>query len=288
MTKARDKILFLYQKGHNFCTKFKIRPYPLKLLNRFLVKKLSSNYVLLEGDKIFLDPGDSMRLSTRGYYEPFITQLIKKIVQKGDIVLDIGAHIGYYTLILAKLVGEQGKVYAFEADPANFALLKKNVEVNGYKNVILEQKAVSNLPGKVKLYLGKERSAHHSIHKNKYSGEDYVFVESIGLDDYFKDISINFAKIDIEGGEFEALKGMPLLLKRSKDLKIITEMVPIFLEQIKITPQQFVEFIQDQGFKIYSLGEESQETVPFSASILNSYNPEQKVNLNLFCSKEQF
>ncbi|HLD72463.1 MAG TPA: FkbM family methyltransferase [Candidatus Nanoarchaeia archaeon] len=286
MTKTREKILYLYQKGHHFCTKFNIRPSFLRQLNRFLVKKLSSDYIILEGDKIFLDPDDSMRLSTRGYYEPFITQLIKKIVKKGDIVVDIGAHIGYYTLILAKLVGEQGKVYAFEADPANFALLKRNVGINGYKNVIMEQKAVSNSSGKVKLYLGKERSTHHSIRKNKYSGEDYVSVETIRLDDYFKDISIHFAKIDIEGGEFEALSGMPLLLKRSKSFQIITEMVPIFLEQIKLTPEQFVQFIREQGFKVYFIAEENQEIIPFSASTLDWYNPDQKVNLNLFCSRK--
>lgn len=279
-------LLSLYRKGHHFCIKFNLKLYPLRVLNRFIIKKIRSDSILLEGHKIYLDRDDSMRLSTRGYYENFITKLIPKLVKKGDIVVDIGAHIGYYTLILAKSVGEEGKVYAFEPDPTNFALLKKNIETNGYKNVVLEQKAVSNSSGKVKLHLGKERSTHHSIHQNKYSSEDYVLVESISLDDYFKEISLNFAKIDIEGEEFGALRGMQSLLKRSNDLKIITEMVPIFLEQIKITPEQFVKFLQEQEFIVYTIHEESQTIVPCSTSMFLDQQESQKINFNLFCLKE--
>jgi protein-L-isoaspartate O-methyltransferase len=56
-------------------------------------------------------------------YEPFETQWIEYFVRPGDVVLDVGAHIGYYTLLLSRLVGDQGRVYAFEPDPSNFALL---------------------------------------------------------------------------------------------------------------------------------------------------------------------
>ena len=91
-----------------------------------------------------------MRLSTRGYYEPFITAFVKDMIKEGDIVIDIGAHIGYYTLLFSKLVGKTGKVFAFEAHPDNFTLLKQNVETNGYTNVVVENKAVSNYNGKIK------------------------------------------------------------------------------------------------------------------------------------------
>lgn len=283
---VKKQLLKMYRLGHHLLTKYNFKFYPLNLLNHLLVKHLKSGLVIVDGRKMYLDEDDSMRLSTRGYYEPFITQQIKSLVKEGDIVLDIGAHIGYYTLILAKLVGEKGKVYAFEPDPTNFVLLRKNVEINGYKNVILEQKAVSDCPGKVKLYLGAERSTHHSIHKNKYSGGDYVLVESICLDDYLKEDQIHFAKIDIEGGEFGALRGMSLLLKRSKDMKIITEVIPIFLQKINVTPEQFVDFIQEHKFKVYILHEESQKIVPFSKGISLISHDSQKININLLCSKE--
>ena len=112
--------------------------------------------VMVEGHKMFLDSVDTFHLCTNGYHEPIETDLIKKHVKRGDVVLDLGANIGYFTLILPRLVGEEGKVFAFEPDPENFALLKKNVEINSYQNVVLVQKAVSNRNGKATLYLYEE------------------------------------------------------------------------------------------------------------------------------------
>ena len=104
---------------------------------------------------MFLDSNDSLRLSINGTYSEYETDVMKKIVKKGDVDLDLGANIGYYTLIFAKIVGKNGKVFAFEPDLTNFTLLKKNVEINGYKNVVLINKAVSDKTGKLKLFLNE-------------------------------------------------------------------------------------------------------------------------------------
>ena len=73
--------------------------------------------------------------SRRGSYEPLETETVKREIKKGNVVSDIGANIGYFASIVAKLVGEEGKVFAFEPDPGNFALLERNVQTNGYKYV---------------------------------------------------------------------------------------------------------------------------------------------------------
>ena len=102
--------------------------------------------ITCQGNKMYVDGRDKNivpDLLSKGAYEPFETELFKKNLEKGEVVLDIGAHIGYYTLIAAKIVGNEGKVFAFEPAPDNYALLEKNVNANGYKNVILEQKAAS-------------------------------------------------------------------------------------------------------------------------------------------------
>jgi len=71
-----------------------------------------------------------------GFFEKYETKLFKKSIKRGMVVLDIGANIGYYTLLAARLVGDEGKVFAFEPDPYNYSLLRKNIEANRYNNVI--------------------------------------------------------------------------------------------------------------------------------------------------------
>jgi len=282
---AKKILIPIYKLFHNVFATFEIKPRFLKKINGLLVHYLKADSIIVDGHKLFLDADDSMRLSTRGYYEPFITEIVKKNIKKGDVVLDIGAHIGYYTLLFARLVGEKGKVYAFEPDPENFALLKKNVEVNGYRNVVLEQKAVSDNPGTLKLHLGG-RSAHHSIYKNMYSCNRSVNVKSVRLDDYID--TVNFIKIDVEGAEYSAFKGMQSILRKNKKLRMITEMVPLFLKNIGVTPSEFVQLLTDTGLSLYLIDEEQNKIAPFELKMLSSYNPSRKVNINLFCSKMSY
>src|ERR1700674_193031 len=100
-----------------------------------------SGSVQIQGHTMFLDRNDSLQLYATGIYEPIETEIVKREVRSGEVVLDIGAHIGYYTLLFARLVGESGRVFAFEPDPANFAILSSNVAVNAYENVTLIRSA---------------------------------------------------------------------------------------------------------------------------------------------------
>ena len=77
-----------------------------------------------------------------GTYEPEETRLFRSKCRPGDTVIDVGANVGWYTVIASKLVGKKGRVIAFEPEPVNFAILKKNVLANGCENVILELKAL--------------------------------------------------------------------------------------------------------------------------------------------------
>lgn len=264
--------------------------YPFKVAFNFLVSHLrnTKDAIDVQGHKMYIDALDCLRVSIRGVYEPFETELIKKEIKKGDIVVDIGAHIGYYTLIFAKLVGEEGKVFAFEPSPENFALLKKNVEINGYKNVTLVQKAVSNKSGTLKLYLCEGNAGDNRIY-DSHDDRRSVDIEAVRLDDYFKNGSgrINYIKMDVQGAEGAAVLGMSHLLESNKALKILTEFWPDGLQKFGTSPGEYLQLLTNLRFKLFDLNERENILEPVNAiqQLLEKYTPENKEYTNLLCVK---
>src|SRR6185369_10140974 len=170
---------------------------PIRALYDFFYRLLKPSSVVIQGQRMWLDDKDSLELATREIYEPMETRLFKREIKPGQTVLDIGANIGYYTLIAAKLVGPTGKVYAFEPDPANFRLLKKNVEGNGHTNVVLVDCAVSDKDQKVRLYLNPSNKGDHRIYDSK-DGRSSIAARTIRLDEFFikMDKKVHFIKMD--------------------------------------------------------------------------------------------
>ncbi|MCI0707129.1 MAG: FkbM family methyltransferase [Ignavibacteriae bacterium] len=244
---------------------------------------------MVQGHKMFLDSSDSLRLSFHnGIYEEFETNLIKKEVKAGDVILDIGANIGYYTLIFARLVGDTGKVFAFEPDPTNFSLLKKNVEINGYKNVILIQKAVSNKSETLKLYLCEDNRGDHRIYDSGDSRQS-VEIESLVMDEYFQHNGqkINFIKMDIQGAELRAVSGMANILKQNKSVKIISEFWPYGLTTSGASPVVYLELFTNNGFKLYELNEKNKKLDSVNIQeLLQAYTIEKKNYTNIFCVRD--
>jgi FkbM family methyltransferase len=148
----------------------------------------------------------------------------------GDIVVDIGAHIGRYTIINSKRVGENGKVIAIEAHPDNFEILNRNIKLNKLTNVIPLNYAVYSKQTKLKLYLPDEESGfsiYNTIMVNRAkTGEKFIEVNANTLDYLLQQNGIrdaNWIKIDVEGAEFEVLKGAHNILSNSKDIALLIE-----------------------------------------------------------------
>ena len=252
-------------------------------LNAKAIKRLKNEFVIIDGDKIFLDEKDSLLLSINKIYEKNETNFVKDSVNKGDIVIDIGANIGYYTLMFAKLVGDTGKIYAFEPDPKNFSILEKNIQVNGYNNIILEKKAVSNKLGKSTLYMS-ENSAGSSMHKPN-NVVDQIYVDLITLDNYFEvnTITPDFIKIDIEGYELNALKGMESILQSSDKTKIMIEYNPLTKKEFNSDPMDNLTFLSELGFKFKDLNSSVQTFLTFE-DIKQEYENSKKLT-NFICIK---
>ncbi len=249
----------------------------IEWINISIRSKLKPDYIFTKkyNHKMFLDKIDSLYLSVNKNWEDVETKIIEKEIEEGDIVLDIGANIGFYTLIMAKLVGDKGKVYAFEADKDNFEILKKNVEINKYHNVVLINKAVWDKNGTIKFYVNENNTAGNSVDGN--DGEEYNEVESIKLDEYFdENKKIDFIKMDIEGSEGRAVKGMANILKRNKGMKIITEFCPRMLdkvgEEIGFNAEDYLKLLKEEGFELYDIQELNDELVLSSPKqILEKY-----------------
>ena len=207
--------------------------------------------------------------------------IFKKVVKRGDVVLDVGANIGYHTLELARLVGNEGRVYSFEPDYENYSLLIKNVNVNGYRNVRAFQKAVTNETGKGRLFISPEHRGDHRIYDSGDSRE-YVAIETLKLDDMFSKEGVDFIKMDIQGAEYLAFIGMEKLVKRNKGLVIICELSPTLLKMSGFSPKKFIEKLVDCGLAIKIINEKKKLIESISAQeILEMCKNNKYINLYL-------
>src|SRR5215210_6248877 len=170
--------------------------------------------------------------------------------KQGDIVVDIGANIGRYTIIGSKRVGTKGKVVAIEAHPGNFEILNRNIKLNQLTNIIPLNYAAYSKETKIKLYVPDEESGYTIYHTlMERTGKKFVEVNANTLDyllqlNEIRQEEVNWIKIDVEGAEFEVLKGATNVLSKSKDIALLIEVHG----QNNYRP--LVKFLSSYNFKI--------------------------------------
>lgn len=240
----------------------------------------------IQGSQMYvnlLDPDPVMRRTFRSYilnriHEEATTALFCEVVREGDVVVDLGANLGYFTLLAARLVGKSGRVYSFEPEPRNYSYLVKNIELNSYSHVTAVPKAVSDKPGVVPLFICPYDTGHHTI--QQYAGIqsyrpdlvgdkwEFVEVETVRLDDFFQDrmTPINVVKMDVEGAELLALSGMEQVIRANEGMSMFVEFFPLLIEEMGHSPREFARrLLEDFGFNLFVIPRDySMSNVPFT------------------------
>jgi len=163
--------------------------------------------------RVALNDWIGRRIYEHGYYEPDTVRLVEALLQKDMVVLDVGAHVGQYSLIASRLVGEGGEVHSFEPDPQTFDWLESNARANRLRNVTLNQTAVASDQGPRRLHFSKVRDtgSNSLVEQKDYSRSGrWCVVPCTTLDAYASANGlsrIDFIKADVEGAELGMLQG---------------------------------------------------------------------------------
>jgi FkbM family methyltransferase len=223
--------------------------------------------VEFEGSKVCVDPRDvgvSLYLLTEGAYEPRLTALLKRMIKPGMVVVDAGANVGCFTMLAARLVGPQGRVYAFEPVPETFALLCDGLVLNGYGHVIAIPAVLAERDGHRTLHLDRRNLGAPSLRAANVAdpGGDLV-VQTVTLDRQFarREDPVDLVKLDTQGAEGLVLEGANCLFDNPR-LTIVMELWPAGLRSFGTDPAELLRGLRGRGFRLEWLDERSGELAP--------------------------
>ena len=213
-------------------------------------------------------------------------------LELGMTLVDVGANTGCFTLLGSKLVGPEGAVIAFEPAPENVRILTANAKLNGLQNVCVVEMGVCDRPMQLLVHLSRINPGDHRT----YDGRDDRFynagrrrrtvpVEGIPLDTYFEahPMRVDFIKMDIQGMEHYALRGMMNTLATNEGFILMTEYWPHGLQSAGSSPRAYIEDLLAQRFQLYTVGENGSPNA-LSPSILESALTEHR-HATLICSR---
>jgi FkbM family methyltransferase len=237
------------------------------------------------------------KVAGRGYHEPETESFLVNYLRPGDTVLDAGAHIGMLTVVISKMIGSSGKVYAFEIDNENFSELEATIRRNRLKNVLAEKIALDARSGSVKFIKpagswgsfawgrGHEVSPYDTSVGKLFGFKKAIAysTSSISIDEYLSGQSVNqldLIKIDVDGPELAILKGAEKCIKKYRPALIVE--VGIFNKDHGISFGEVFRFIKAHGYTVYGAQRLNENLVQINDSAEVPVDPENN-DLNLFC-----
>ncbi len=213
----------------------------------------------------------SRQIRKRGSWEDYETQLVCRYLHPGDCFLDAGANIGYFTVIAAARVGPGGRVFAFEPEPRNFALLQQNVALNGMQaRVHCCEAALTDTTGTIELHLHPDNLGDHRVFAGAGARET-VRVRGLGGAQYLGDrvAALKLVKVDTQGAELQVVRGlMPLLRRSGNELRMIVELTPYALRGAGGSGRVLIGALAALGLPLAIIDHVEHRLVPSSAAEL--------------------
>lgn len=221
-----------------------------------------------------------------GLYEKQISILMGALLQPGDLFIDVGAHIGYFSVLAASLVGETGQVFSFEPITENRKFLEHNIKINSLENVRFIPQVVSNRTGATNFYFNLDNDGGHALwdvskhpfNKKSKNQPNIRSLQVTRLDDFFssKDLSrLKMIKIDTEGNEFNVLMGSTDILKRYRIKCIAWEVNRFGLKHMGHSEEGLRNFMYANGY----------ETLAFLDGYLQVLDPGKYINSDIVFSQ---
>ena len=215
-----------------------VAKYILNLLPKMTILPILSGKLI--GKKWYIHSGNYSNWT--GKYEKKKVDIFSKIIKNGDCIIDAGAHVGYYSLLASCLTGKRGRVYSFEPMKDNVVLLKSHININGIRNVKIFTCALAERKGVVGFLFGNSSTTGRLV--KKITGTHIVNVKVNSLDNLLKNKQIkvpDIIKIDVEGGEYNVLKGSRTILSRySPTIFLATHSVQV--------NNRCIELLKKQGY----------------------------------------
>jgi len=222
---------------------------------RHLVRRFVRSLECASADGVVfdIDPRDLVQLSvlTTGEWEPDETAVLRKELKRGDVVYDIGANFGYMALLASKLVGPEGRVVALEPSSEMRARLERNVSLNAAHNVEVFGVAASDRCGASQFYVSDHRNSGRSSLRDlgDFARKETIEVTTIDSLADAHDLPIpGMIKIDVEGAEVLALRGMRRLLGRARQLKLLIEVSDQQLQELGSSEDELLALLDELGF----------------------------------------
>lgn len=215
---------------------------------------------MASGFQMYVDLRESYerRMYFSGHYAPHLTRLVKRFLAPGDTFVDGGANIGYFSLLAAKRVGKQGSVHAFEPIPQTFQALQENIHLNGFTQICANCQALSEKAGELCFELPVDAASGNGLGRLATVvplGRGPAVTVAAGTLDAYADQAnlsfIKFIKLDLEGSEVAAIKGMRTLLNEHRIGYLVCELNTVLLDALAIPHATMRLMLQEYGYRSY-------------------------------------